>query len=116
MIKKHIEQAIRNLEAERDNELHTLEQRITQEKIVPFNREADIRKDKAIEQKTADFNAQVSALQATFTKEKQDIIIANENYKKENAEKTLNAESAVVAAKYSAAIEKLTKMLNEVEE
>ncbi len=116
MIKKYIEQTIRNLEAERDNELRTLEQRITQEKIVPFNREADIRKDKAIEQKTNAFNAQVSALQETFAKEKQDIIVANENYKKENAERILAAESAFIMAKYSATIERLTKMLNDEEE
>lgn len=115
-IKTVVEQAIRNIKAEKEQELRNITQRVTQEKIVPFNREADIRRDDAIKQETDSLNAQIATLQAEFAKKKDEIVLANETYKKNHAEQVIATETAVLNEKYDKAIAELEESLKRIGE
>lgn len=105
MIRVHIEQAIRNLEAEKEQVLRQAEQRVMQEKIVPFNREIDLARDKAIK-----------ALQDKFEADKQDILVKSEQHKKEHAEEVVATEAAPLLAQYEMTIAALKETLGDTEE
>lgn len=115
-IKTFIEQAIRNIQAEQEQELRNITQRVTQEKIVPFNREADIRRDEAIKQETDNLNAQIATLQADFAKKRNEIVVANEEYKKNHEQQVITAETALLNDKYAKAIAELEESLKNIEE
>lgn len=116
MIRGHIEQAIRSIEAEKEQKLREVEQRVMQEKVLPFNREIDESRDKAIQQLSTEYNVAVNALQEKFAKDKNDIILASEQHKKVNADAIISAESKSVEEEYGIIIAELTNSLNKVKE
>ena len=114
-IKAHLEQAIKNLEAEREKEVAIIKEKATREKIVPYNQEMDIARDKAISEKQQALNATIVAHQEQFAKEKQEIIQAAEKKKQENANSVLTTETYTVTVKYDKAISKLKEQISENE-
>jgi hypothetical protein len=112
-IKVHLEQAIKNLEAEREREVAVIKEKATREKIVPFNQEMDMARDKAIAEKQQALNATIVAHQENFTKEKAEIFAAAEKKKNENATSVITTETYTVTVKYDKAIAKLKEQIEE---
>jgi hypothetical protein len=110
-----LEQAIKNLEAEREREVAIIKEKATREKIVPFNQEMDIARDKAIAEKQQALNATIVAHQEQFAKEKQEIVAAAEKKKQENANSVITTEAYTVTVKYDKAISKLKEQISENE-
>ena len=83
-IKMHLEQTVKALETEREKEVAIIKERVTREKIIPFNQEMDISRDKAIAEKQQALNETIVSHQEHFAKEKKEIIEAAEKKKAEN--------------------------------
>lgn len=115
-MKAYIEQAIRGIETEKEQKLREVEQRVVQEKILPFNREVDEVRDREIQKLTADYNEQLRVLQNKFESDKNAHIVASEERKKENASAVIAVETETVTAKYNKIIENLQLSLSAIEE
>lgn len=115
-MKAYIEQAIRSIEAQKEQKIREVEQRVMQEKILPFNREIDQSRDLAIQQLSSEYNEAVKVLQDKFAKDKNDIIVASDQHKKENADKLIASETASVEAEFGMIIAELESTLNKVKE
>jgi hypothetical protein len=115
-IKIHLEQAIKSLETEREKEVAIIKERVTREKIVPFNKEMDIARDKAIAEKQQALNATIVSLQEQFAKEKQEIIDAGEKKKADNATSVIATETYSVTVKYDKAMTALQNQIEKLEE
>ena len=115
-IKSNYEQIIKNLEAEKEREVAIIKDKVTREKIVPFNQEMDIARDKAIAEKQQELNNDVSALQDKFVKEKQEIFAAAEKKKSDNAASVLATETYVVTGKYDKEISYLKERVANLKE
>lgn len=114
MIKQHIEQAIRSIETEKEQAIRLAEQKVMQEKVVPYNASIDEKKDAAVQQLTAKFNTDVQALQEQFAKDKAEVISACENDKAKNQRTVIATESALVSMEYDKAIASLKSSLGDV--
>lgn len=110
MIKEQIQQAINNLQQEKMSALRNAEASIINEKITPYNSEADALKDKAIEQLTANFNAEMNALKAKFASDRDAIIVANNQKKEANRVAIIEVETKAIRDKYDNTIAQLQAM------
>lgn len=115
-IKAHLEQAVKNLETEKENEVRIVKERVTREKIVPYNQEADKGRDLAIAELHQNMNEDITARQAQFAKEKQAIVDENEKRKENNANAVLATETYEVTGKYDKAIAKLNEQIEDLKE
>lgn len=115
-IKAYLEQTIRSLEAEKEREVAVIKERVTREKILPFNQEQDILRDKAIAELQQNMNEDITARQAQFAKEKQAIVEENEKRKENNANAVLATETYEVTGKYDKAIAKLNDQISDLKE
>lgn len=115
-IKTHIDQAIRNIELDREQTLRQVEQRVMQEKILPYNREIDEARDRAIQQLTVEREESIKAVQEKYTKEKSDILTSSEQRKKEHAAEVVAKEAAALLAEYDMTITALKATLSKTEE
>lgn len=116
MIKQHIEQTINNIRSEKEQAIRIAEQRAIQEKIMPYNADIDEKRDKAVQQLTTEFNANVKALQEDFDKKKNEIIVSCEEDKKKNQQTVIATETALISMEYDKTISTLTAALNSVNE
>lgn len=101
-VNSHIEQAIRGIETERDQQISIMRETIMREKVVPQNAEIDQKRDLAL-----------SELQEKYAAERQAIIDASEKQKTDNANALINAETASIAYEYDAKIAELKKLKGE---
>lgn len=115
-IKAHYEQTIKNLEAEKDREVAIIKDKVTREKIIPYNNEMDIARDKAIAEKQTMLNSTILAHQEQFAKEKQEIFAAAEKKKSDNAASVLATETYVVTGKYDKEISHLKERVANLKE
>lgn len=115
-IKLHLEQAVKNLESEKATVINAVKERVTREKILPYNKEIDIARDNAIAEKQAALNATIVAHQEHFAKEKQEMISAAENKKQENANAVITTETYTATVEYDKAIAKLNEQISELKE
>lgn len=115
-IKVHLEQAVKSLEAEKQTVANAVKEKVTREKIIPYNQEIDIARDKAIAEKQGSLNATIVAHQERFAKEKQEIITAAENKKAENANAVITTETYAVTVEYDKAISKLNEQIADLKE
>lgn len=115
-IKLHLEQAVKSLEAEKQTVANSVKERVTREKVLPYNREIDIARDNAIAEKQATLNATIVSHQEKFAKEKQEIISAAENKKAENANSVITTETYTATVEYDKAIAKLNEQIAELKE
>lgn len=110
-IRTYIEQAIRNIEAERDQQIANIKVAIMQEKVAPKNAEIDMLRDRALQAKQDKLNADILALQEKFATERQEIIDAAEKQKDDNANTLISAETASIAYEYNAKLAELRKLI-----
>lgn len=110
-IKTHLEQTIKNLESEREREVAVIKERVTREKILPYNQEADKGRDLAIAELQQNMNEDITARQAKFAREKQAIVEENEKRKENNANAVLATETYEVTGKYDKAIARLNEQI-----
>ena len=115
-IKLHLEQAIKSLEAEKEREANIVKDKVMKEKIIPFNQEIDIAREKAIAELQSSLNSTILAHQEKFAKDKQIMIEAGEKKKQENAAMVLATETSVVTIKYDKAIAKLKEQIEDINE
>ena len=115
-IKTHLEEAVRKIENEKAREIAIVKDKVTREKIVPFNMEIDKARDAAILQKQSEMSEHIAAHQEAFAKEKQSYIDAAEKKKADNAEAVITSETAVVVAEYDRHIAKLNAQIQEIKE
>lgn len=115
-IKAHLEQAVRSLETEKEREVAVIKERVTREKIMPYNQEQDTLRDKAIAELQQNMNEDITARQAKFAKEKEAIIKENENRKENNANAVLATETYEVTGKYDKEITYLKKRMEELKD
>lgn len=115
-IKAHLEQTVRALESEKEREVAVIKEKVTREKIIPYNQEADKGRDLAIAELQTNMNDDISARQAQFSKEKQAIFDENEKRKENNANAVLSSETYTVTVKYDKAIAKLNDQIKELKE
>lgn len=115
-IKAYLEQVIKNLEAEKEREVAVIKERVTREKILPYNQEADKGRDLAIAELQSTMNENIKACQEKFAKEKQAIVEENEKRKENNANAVLATETYEVTGKYDKAIAKLNEQIADLKE
>lgn len=115
-VKAHLEQAVKNLEAEKEREAAIIKEKVTRETIIPYNKEMDIARDKAISELQAKLNATIVAHQEEFAKQKKAIFDANEKKKETNAASVITTETYTVTVKYDKAIAKLNEQIEELKE
>jgi hypothetical protein len=113
-IKVHLEQVIKNLEAEREHETNIIKEKVMREIVSPFNRDMDVSRDKAIAELQQKLNNSISALQEQFAKDRQAIIEANEKKKADNATAVITTESYSVTVQYDKAIAKIKEQIEEL--
>ena len=114
-IKAHLEQTIKALEAERDREVSLVKDRVMREKIVPFNQDIDVAREKAIAELQSTLNGKIVALQESFAKDRQALVDAGEKKKQDNASMVLATETSVVTIAYDKAICKLKEQIAELD-
>lgn len=103
-IKDHLEQAVRNLEAEKEREVNIIKEKATREKIVPYNQDADKGRDLAIAELEQGLNEDIAKRQAKFAEDKKAIVEENEKRKNNNATAVIASETYTVTCKYDKAI------------
>lgn len=116
MAKQQIENAIRNIEVERDQKLRAVEQRVYQEKIAPYNADIDKQRDESMSKLQSDFNADIQKRQEKFNADKATIIAACEANKKNHAEVEIACAQKEIRDSYKAIIEILNKTANDIVE
>ena len=116
MAKQQIENAIRSIEAERDQRLREVEQRVYREKIAPYNADIDKQRDESIAKLQSEFNLDIQKRQEKFNADKTAIITAGEANKKNHAEIEIACEQKEIRETYKAIIESLNKTANDIVE
>lgn len=116
MIRQFIEEAVRKIEVEKERQCVAAKERVTREKILPYNAEIDKARDEAVAQKQRALNENIVALQETFAKEKQAIAEAAEKKKHDNAEAILASEITSVTVEYEKHIAKLKNQIEDIKE
>ena len=115
-IKNHLEQTIKNLQAEKEREVAIIKEKVTREKILPYNVEADKGRDLAIAELQSNLSDDIEARQKKFEVEKQAIVAENEKRKQNNASAILASETYAVTGIYDKAIAKLNEQIAELKE
>ena len=115
-IQAHLEQTIKNLEIEKEREVAIIKERVTREKIVPYNQEADKGRDLAIAELQQNMNEDITARQAQFAKEKQEIFEENEKRKENNSNAVLATETYAITGKYDKEIAYLKERVAELKD
>jgi hypothetical protein len=116
MIKVYLEETVEKIKAERERQVAIVKEKVTREKIVPFNQEIDRAREKAIAELQSKLNSAIVAHQEQFAKEKQALIDAGEKKKTENANTVITTEIGVVTIEYDRAISKLNEQIQEIKE
>ncbi len=115
-IRAQLEQAVRGLEAEKQTIANATKEKVTREKIAPFNQEIDKARDNAIAEKQQALNSAIMALQEKFAKEKQEIYDAGEKKKAENATAVITSEIYAATVEYDKHIVKLNDQLSNLKD
>ena len=116
MIKTALEQAIKSIEAEKSQKLNEVKEKITREKILPFNAEIDTARSKALAELDTELNQRVTEIRKEYDEKKQELVRLGEEKKRQNAETLLTSEMAVVSVRYDNAVSKLKQHIEETEE
>ena len=116
MVKAYLEQAIKSIEAEKEQQIAVIKDRIMREKIMPFNAEIDTFRAKALTEIDNELNQKIAVLKQEYEVKKQELVKLGEEKKKANADSVLASELAVVSVKYDNHIAKLTAQIAEIKE
>lgn len=116
MIREHIEQAIRSLEAEKEQKIANVRASIVQEKIAPRNMEIDTKRDNALQELSAKLTNDIAELQAQYERARQGIIDTSEESKTANMNAILATETNGLVAEYDRVIAEQRKLLETIKE
>lgn len=116
MIKAHLENAVRQILAEKEKLAKQVTERITREVVMPHNAEVDKLRDNAIAELTQKLNAEIAALQEKFNKEKQVIIEASEKNKSNFASTAISTEVYNVTSTCDKVVEELNAQIEKLKE
>lgn len=111
MIRDFIEQAIRNIEAEREQKVAAAKATIMQEKVLSHNIEVDMSRDNALQALAAKREKDISEINARYEAERQAIIDASEKSKTDNANEVIARETVGIAAEYDTKLAELRKLI-----
>lgn len=111
MINAYIEQAIRGIEAEREQQIAGIKATIMRDKVAPQNAEIDGKRDLALQELQTKLNQDIAERQEKFAAERQAIIEASEQQKTANADALIAAETAGITAEYDAKLVELRKLI-----
>lgn len=114
MAKQQIEKAIREIELEKEQAVRVAEQKITQEKLVPYNIEIDREKETAVQELSTKFNNDIKTLQEKYNADKNIIINACEEKKSNNAKIVLDTELQSIRTSYDVIINSLKNTANQI--
>lgn len=116
MIRFAIEEAIKKIEAQREQKIAGVKERLTREKITPKNAEIDALRAKAVLELDTELNEKIVELRKEYEEKKKELIALAEKKKAETAEAVYAAELSVLTVDYDTAIAKLTAQLAEIKE
>lgn len=116
MLKQIIEEAIRKTEAAKEQKEREIKDRVTREKIIPYNAEIDKARNEAISQLQGTLDRDIVALRSKFDNERTKLVEAGEKKKAENAKIVIEAEVAAVVAPYNVILNGLHQQLEKVKE
>ena len=116
MVKEILENAKKQIEAQRTQQLNTIAQKVKVEKITPYNSELDKKRDKAIAEEREKANALIAQVQADCNAKIVEIQKATDENKKSYEVSCIQAASAEINVVCDAAISALNKQISETKE
>lgn len=116
MVKEYLEQAVRAIEAEKERQVAIIKDRLTREKIAPYNADVDQKRAKALAEIDAELNEKIVELKQAYEAKKQELVRLGEENKKENADQIYASELAVFTVEYDKHIAKLNAQIAEIKE
>lgn len=112
MIKQILENAISNIESNRQREAEIAKQTVIREKVVPFNAEIDTSLREAMNELQAKHNEKIAQMQQALEAEKTILTEAATQKKAEFSEQQIESAVALINAQADAAIQNLKKMID----
>lgn len=116
MVRQHFENTIQQLKNDKERQIAVVRERVTREIVIPHHNEINASRDKAIQELTAQLQADIQKLQEKFAIEKQALIDVGEKNKKDFAEATIATETAVISGKYDKAISDVEALISKLKE
>lgn len=116
MVKEILENAKRQIEAQRTQQLGVIAQKVKVEKIAPYNTELDRKKERAIAEEREKANALVAQIQAEFNTKKEEIEKATEETKKAFEKSSIENATAEINAIADEAIKALDEQIANTKE
>lgn len=116
MVRQHYENAIKNIQAEKERAIAQAKDRVTREKILPHNAEVNQDRDKALAELSSQLNADIAKLQEKFNIEKQALIDVGEKNKTDFANAAIETEVALVSMACDQAISDLQTLISKLKE
>lgn len=116
MIKEALMTAVKSIEMEKERKVAEIKDRITREKILPYNADIDQKRGKALAELDTELNNKIVELKQTYEVKKQELVMLGEENKKANAESIFASELAVVTVEFDAHIAKLNAQIAEIKE
>ena len=110
-IKEIFNQALNQLEQEKQRQISSAKEKVIREKVIPYNAEIDKKKVKAIEELTNKFNADMNALRTTYENDKKTLETAGEQKKNEYQQNAVEVELATINATFANAKSELEKTI-----
>lgn len=116
MVKQHFENAIKQIEADRERQIALVKEKVTREQIIPHNNEVNHSRDNAVAELTQKLNEDIAKLQEKFAIEKQALVEMGEKNKSEYAETAISTETAIVSKQYDEAIRDLQALIAKIKD
>ncbi len=116
IIKQELEAAITRLEQSRAQLVQEAERKAISEKVLPYNREIDEKRDNAIVELKNNLEKDINNLHAEFAVKRKALIDAGENKKETYKAATISAETSALVYKYDNEIAKLKAQIKDLGE
>ncbi len=111
MIKEILQQAILQIEIERDQKIETVKNTIMQDKIAPHNMEIDMSRDNALNELSEKREKEFAEINTKYEAERQAIIDASEKNKTDNANSIIARETYGISVEYEKVLSELRKQI-----
>lgn len=116
MVKEILENAKRQIEAQRTQQLGAIAQKVRIEKIAPYNAELDRKKERAIAEEREKSNTLIAQIQGEFNAKKEEIEKATEETKKAFEKSAIENATAEINALADNAIKSLDEQIANTKE
>lgn len=115
-IKSFYEQTLQHIVNEKAQAVEKIKQKVTQEKIIPYNQKCDTELANALKELNEKYTAKMQELQAELAKDKQALIDIATADKNEYANTVINTECEATRVFYDNEIAFITERIQSVEE